>query len=63
MDEINFMNECKGNMCNFKCRTCENYVYETDYCREKGIEDCSKHVNTDFSVCEDYLIKHELIMF
>lgn len=60
------MNEKEKNIetkCIFKCKYCNHYVVETDYCKEKRIEDCSKHVNTDFSVCEDYLIKHELIMF
>lgn len=56
-------NENKKMKCNFKCRTCENYIVETDYCKEKEIEDCSRHVNTDFSVCEDYLIRENLIMF
>lgn len=60
------MSECKNkkNKCkNFKCITCHNYDKEVDYCYQKEIADCSKQVHTDFSTCEDYLIRENLVMF
>ena len=49
--------------CNFKCSTCENYSKETDFCKEKEIENCSKQVHTDFAQCESYLVSQKLVMF
>lgn len=59
------MSECKNKKkCkNFKCSTCHNYDKKTDYCSQKEIADCSKQVQTDFSTCEDYLIREDLVMF
>lgn len=53
----------KKKKCNIKCSTCENYNKETDFCKEKGIEKCSKQVHTDFSQCDSYLIRENLVMF
>ena len=58
---------CKKNKekkkCSLKCTTCHNYEKESDFCVEKGIEECSKQVNTDFSQCDSYLIDSKLVMF
>ena len=48
---------------NLKCVTCEHYDKAADYCKEKCLEYCSKQVNTNFSQCEDYIIKGKLVMF
>lgn len=49
--------------CSVKCNTCEYYEKETDYCIAKQIENCTKQPNTDFSQCDDYLVKESLVMF
>ena len=46
-----------------KCRQCQFYDYEMDYCTEKDIENCSRQTNVNFSKCDDYLTKDTLIMF
>lgn len=53
----------KSKKCNIKCSTCEHYDKSFDYCEEKDIENCSKQAHTDFSKCDSYLIKHNLVMF
>lgn len=55
--------EKKKKTCNLKCSTCENYCKETDFCKEKEIEEISKQVHTDFSTCDSYLIREDLVMF
>ena len=57
------MCEKKAKKCSLKCKTCEHYSRETDFCKEKEIEGCSKQVNTDFSQCGDYLVDSKLVMF
>lgn len=60
------MNECKENKkkkCAFKCSTCHNYDRNLDFCLEKNIEECSKQSHINFSSCEDYLIRENLVMF
>lgn len=57
------MSESKKKKCNFKCSTCEHYEKSKDFCKEKAIENCSKQVNTDFSQCDSFLIRENLIMF
>lgn len=49
--------------CSVKCNTCEYYEKETDFCKEKEIENCTKQPNTDFSQCENYLVSGKLVMF
>ena len=46
-----------------KCNTCEFYDVPYDYCTQKGIEDCSKQTHINFSSCEDFLIREDLVMF
>lgn len=53
----------KNNKCQIKCRNCQFYNRENDYCTEKNIENCSKQINTDFSQCDSYLIRDNLIHF
>lgn len=57
------MSKCKNKKCNLKCCTCEHYDKKSDFCKEKEIDNCSKQVNTDFSQCNDYLVKESLVMF
>lgn len=53
----------KKKKCGIKCYTCEHYNRIADYCREKGIEHCKEQVHTDFSACDSFLIRENLIMF
>ena len=46
-----------------KCKTCEFYDFEEDYCTEKDIENCTRQSNTNFSKCDDYLVREDLIYF
>lgn len=57
------MGEKKEKKCNLKCKTCEHYNKISDYCREKEIKHCSKQINTDFSTCDTYLVRENLVMF
>lgn len=53
----------KNNKCKIKCRTCQFYIPEDDYCTEREIEYCTKQTQTDFSKCKDYIIHEKLVMF
>ncbi len=53
----------KGGKCKIKCRTCQFYIPEDDYCSERDIEYCTKQTNVNFSKCDDYLTKEKLVMF
>jgi hypothetical protein len=53
----------KPNKCAVKCVTCQFYDKDSDFCTEKGIEDCTKQISTDFAQCGDFLVKESLIMF
>jgi hypothetical protein len=57
------MNENEKLKCNYKCVRCQNREKETDFCKVKGIEDCSKKAPTEFSTCNDYLVDANLVMF
>lgn len=46
-----------------KCMRCEFYDAPIDYCSEKDIEDCSKQSHINFSSCEEFLIREDLVMF
>ena len=46
-----------------KCKTCQFYDYEDDYCTERDIENCTRQSNINFSKCDDFLIQDRLIMF
>lgn len=46
-----------------KCTTCEFYDYEMDYCMERDMENCSRQTNVNFSKCEDYLVREDLVMY
>ena len=63
MSENNTKKSKKSKKCKIKCKTCEFYDTPLDYCSQKGIEDCSKQVQTDFSSCQDYLVRENLIMY
>ena len=53
----------KNNKRKMKCTTCEFYSYDDDYCTERDIENCSRETNVNFSKCDSYLIRKNLIMF
>lgn len=53
----------KNNKCKIKCRKCQFYDQEEDYCTERDIENCTKQTNFNFSKCDDYLTKDSLVMF
>lgn len=53
----------KGGKCKIRCRTCQFYIPEDDYCFERDIECCTKQTNVNFSKCDDYLTKEKLLMF
>lgn len=53
----------KVKKCKIKCNTCEFYDTPLDYCSQKGIEQCSTQSHINFSSCDEYLIKEELVMF
>ena len=46
-----------------KCRQCEFYSYEDDYCMERDIENCSRQTNVNFSKCDNFLVRENLVMF
>ena len=53
----------KNSKCKIKCRTCQFYIAEDDYCAERGIEYCTKQTSINFSKCDGYLTKENLVMF
>lgn len=53
----------KKNKGGLKCKTCEYYDKHSDTCTERGIKNCSKQANVNFSKCDDYIIKETLVMF
>lgn len=57
------MNENENLKCTYNCIMCQNREKETDFCKIKGIEKCSKKAPTEFSTCNDYLVDASLIMF
>lgn len=46
-----------------KCVQCEFYSYEEDYCTERDIENCSRQNNVNFSKCDSFLVRENLVMF
>ena len=56
-------NKTEKNKCDYKCSMCQHYAKEYDFCKEKNIEECSKKAPTEFTTCNDYLIRDDLIMF
>ena len=49
--------------CKIKCRNCQFYDREDDYCMERDIESCTKQTNVNFSKCENFLNRESLVMF
>ena len=56
-------NNNKNMKCDLKCKYCTHYNQVNDYCREKEINHCSKQIHTDFSTCDSFLVRENLIMF
>lgn len=48
---------------NIKCNTCEFYDTPLDYCSQREIEECSLQSHINFSSCDDYLVREDLVMF
>jgi hypothetical protein len=46
-----------------KCAKCEFYDTPFDYCTQKGIEDCTKQVDINFSQCDSFLTREDLMFF
>lgn len=64
MDENNLKKKSKKNRKGkIKCKQCEFYDKLNDYCLKKEIENCTMQIHTDFSSCNDFLIREDLIMF
>lgn len=57
------MSETKKKKCSLKCSTCQNYDKQSDFCKEKEIEECSKKALTEFSNCDSYLMNEKLVFF
>jgi hypothetical protein len=53
----------KKNKCGLKCRQCEFYDRKDDYCVERDIENCSRQTKINFSKCNEFLVKENLVMF
>lgn len=53
----------KNKKCKIKCATCEFYDAPIDYCSQKEIENCTMQAHTNFSNCDKYLIREDLVMF
>lgn len=53
----------KNDQRKIKCRQCEFYNYDDDYCMERDIENCSRQTNINFSKCNSFLVKEKLTMF
>lgn len=53
----------KNKKCKIKCATCEFYDVPIDYCSQKEIENCTMQAHINFSNCDKYLIREDLVMF
>lgn len=53
----------KKKKCKIKCSQCEFYDAPLDYCSEKNIEYCSSQSNINFSSCDSFLIREDLMFF
>lgn len=49
--------------CEIKCLICEHYNKNKDFCKIKCIEDCVRKAKSEFSTCDSYLTKENLIYF
>lgn len=56
-------NPKRSKKCRIKCGTCEFYDAPLDYCSERDIENCTKQSHINFSSCDDFLIREDLVMF
>lgn len=53
----------KNKKCKIKCSTCEFYDAPMDYCSQKEIEQCTMQAHINFSSCDSYLVREDLVMF
>lgn len=53
----------KNKKCKIRCKSCEFFDPQLDYCNEKDIENCSEQTHINFSSCDSYLVREDLVMF
>lgn len=53
----------KSKKCKIKCSQCEFYDAPIDYCSEKDIEDCTMQTHINFSQCDSFLVREDLVMY
>jgi hypothetical protein len=64
LNENNHKKKSKKNKkCKIKCATCEFYDAPLDYCSQKEIEKCTMQAHINFSSCDEFLIREDLVMF
>ena len=63
MDENKGKKSKKNKKCKIRCKTCEFYDTPTDYCSQKEIENCTMQTHINFSSCDEYLIRENLVMY
>lgn len=59
MDTTDNVFKTSNVICNGQCKTCQNYSSNTDTC----ILGKDVHRNLDYSKCEDYLIREQLVHY
>lgn len=64
MDENHSKKKSKKNKkCKIKCKTCEFYDEQFDYCSQREIENCTMQTHINFSSCDSFLIREDLAYF
>lgn len=53
----------KNNKQHIKCKNCQFYNRKNDYCTAKNIENCFTQININFSQCDSYLVRENLVMY
>ena len=53
----------KNKKCKIKCVQCEFYDKPLDYCSQREIENCTMQTHINFSSCDSYLVREDLVMF
>lgn len=64
MDENHSKKKGKKNKkCKIKCGKCEFFDATLDYCSQKDIENCSEQTHINFSSCDSFLVREDLMFF
>lgn len=53
----------KNKKCKIHCKKCEFYDEQFDYCSEKNIENCTMQTHINFSSCDSFLTREDLVFF